>query len=144
MSYLLGFDSFHKFSCMRKCRFMSESYKNLFNLLIFSKASKFKRLFYYFRKILFAVRFLFNIFYSVPSYDISRIYAVFIGVSWTHKAVGCHKDTARKIVKLLLLILPCTAEIADKMFVFLKPIIAVRRKHFTVCIYINAKSFCLL
>ena len=120
---------------------MSEAYKNLFNLLVFGKASKFKRLFYDFRKILFTVRLLFYIFYAIPAYNISRIYTVFICVSWTHETIGCHKDTAGKIIKLFLLVLPCAAKITSKMLIFFKTFITMGREHFPVGIYINAKSF---
>ena len=46
-------------------------------------------------------------------------YSVSVAAFWRHQTVGSVEDRGRKMVKLFLLILPCSSEIAFQVSVFL-------------------------
>ena len=59
-------------------------------------------------------------------------------------AVGRHKDRTGEFVEFLLLILPCSAVVANEMGVFLKFRISIAGKHLTVRIDVDTLALCLL
>ncbi len=68
-------------------------------------------------------------------------YTVGIACFRRHQTVGGKEDRRGNIRKFLLLILPCCAEIAFEMCIFFQFRISVCRKHFSMCIDIDAFAF---
>ena len=97
---------------------MTESHKNFVRFNIFLKTSEFNCLLNNFAEIFVAVFLFADVLNTLPADNICTVNSVFVRISRPHKAVCRHKNTTGDIVKLLLLILPCTAEIADKMRIF--------------------------
>ena len=56
--------------------------------------------------------------HTFPADHVRAVNTVFVTFPRAHQTVCRHQDTARKVVKLLLLLLPCTAKISYQMRIF--------------------------
>jgi len=123
---------------------MPEADQNFMCLLILGIAAQFQRLRNDFAEILLAVFLLADIFHALPADHIRAVNTVLVAFSRAHQAVGCHQNTPRQIVELLLLILPRTAEIPDQVRIFFQALVAMAGQHFPMRINIDALALRLL
>ncbi len=79
-----------------------------------------------------------------PGHQTPGVEAVFIAVGRLLDAVCVEDDRAGEVDEFLGLILPCAAEVADQVGVFLQTGIAVGRQHFAVGVDVDPFPFGLL
>ena len=96
-----------------------------------------------FRKIFYFSDFAADVFYTRIARCACCKHSVFVAVLWRYNTVCSHKNCAVKALKLFFLFPPCVAVIADKMAVFFKSRVVVRRQHFRMSVNIYSCIFCL-
>ena len=141
-----GFHSIYNLTCCLEHGTVSKSGSDGFAavdaaaLLGFRIAAQFQCLLNDWRKILLSV--------NVPDAGVGNScrgkYAILIAFLRGHETVCSKENRCRNVCKFFLLILPCGAEVALEMGIFFQFRIAVRRKHFSGGIYLNACPFGLL
>ena len=113
---------------------VTKSRENLFGLLILRITTQLQGFLNHRAKILPAIFILRNKGHAFPAHHIGAEDSVLIRIPWPHEAVGGHQNRSRQMIKFLLLVLPCPAEIAHQMRVFFQAVIAVGRKHFPMSV----------
>ena len=96
------------------------------------------------RKILFFADIAFNMNAARKTRHARRIQAVLIAFFGRNDTVCGHQNRAVKTFKFFFLLPPRVAVVSDKVLVFFKSRIIVRRKHFRVGVNVNTGSFRLL
>ena len=69
---------------------------------------------------------------------------IHVGCFRRHEAIGCKQYRCRKIIKFLLLILPCSTKVSFQLRIFFQFRICMCREHFAMCINIDSLTCSLV